>query len=190
MVGTYAYLADLGHPSCSIGSVKILGYPARLTVAGKGDLHIAVAAHPDCLSPAAGLSVTQSFTITGGTGVYAGASGSGTVSRALGQTDAGAAGRETWTGTLTVPELEFDVTRPALTGATSRIIRATRGAKTARVAFKVAARDDRDGAIPANCSPKSGSRFKIGRTRVTCPATDRSGNRATAVFAITVRSRS
>ena len=186
----YSYLADLGHSSCSTGSVKILAYPARLTVAGKGELELAVAAHPDCLSAAGGLSVAQDFTITGGTGIYAGASGGGTVTRALSQTDSGAAGRETWTGTLTVPDLEFDVTRPVLSGATHRVVRAPRGAKTVRVVFKVAARDDRDGVLPATCSPRSGSRFKLGRTRVSCSATDSSANAATAAFAITVRPRS
>ena len=190
VVVTYSYLADLGHPSCPVNSVKILGYPVRLTVAGKGDLQLALAAHPDCLSPAGGLSVTQSFTITGGTGVYAGASGSGSVSRALSQTDSGAAGRETWTGSLTVPELEFDVVRPVLSGATSRVVRVPRTAKSARVTFKVAARDDRDGTLATTCSPKSGARFKLGRTRVTCSATDASGNTATAAFAISVRRRS
>ena len=187
---SYTYLADLGHPACSGGSVRILGYPARLTVAGKGELQVAVAARSDCLSQAAGLSPEQSFTITGGTGLYAGAAGSGTVSRALAQSDAGAAGRETWTGTLVVPELEFDSARPALSGATSKVVRAARGAKTARVTFKVAARDDRDGVVPATCSPRSGSRFRLGRTRVTCSAADRSGNVATAAFWITVKSRS
>ena len=186
---TYTYLADLGHPSCSDGSVKILGYPARLTVAAKGDLQLALAAHPDCFSAAGGLSVTQSFTITGGTGVYAGASGSGTVSRSLSRTDAGAVGPETWTGTLTVPELEFDVTRPVVSGARSRIVLVRRGVKATRVTFKVAARDDRDGVVAATCSPKSGSRFGLGRTRVACSATDLSGNTATAGFAITVKTR-
>jgi hypothetical protein len=189
VVVLYTYLADLGHPSCPVSSVKILGYPARLTVAGKGELQLELAPHPDCLSQAGGISVTQSFTITGGTGLYAGASGSGTVSRSLSQTDTGAAGRETWTGSLTVPELEFDLVRPVLAGATSRVVRAARGAKTARVAFEVTARDDRDGARPATCAPKSGARFKLGRTRVSCSATDGSGNTATAAFTITVKAR-
>ena len=190
VVVTYAYAADLGHPSCATGSVRILEYPARLAVAGKGDLQILVAARSDCLAPAAGLSVSQSFTITGGTGAYADASGSGTVSRALSQTDSGAAGRETWSGTLTVPDLEFDVVRPTLSGATSRVVRVPKGTKATRVAFKVVARDDRDGPMVPACAPRSGSRFKIGRTAVTCTATDRSGNTATARFWITVRPRS
>jgi hypothetical protein len=185
----YTYLADLGHPSCASGSVKILDYAATLAVPGKGDLRIGVAAHPDCLSPAAGLSPTQSLTILGGTGIYAGAAGSGTVSRSLFQTDRGAAGRETWSATLTVPELEFDVTRPTLSGPTSRVVRAPRGAKFARVTFAVAARDDRDGALPVVCSRTSGSRFKVGSTRVTCSATDGSGNTGTAVLRITVKPR-
>lgn len=185
----YAYAADVAHPSCSSGSVKILGYEAQLSVLGKGELQIAVAPRPDCLSPAAGLNAEQSFTITGGTGLYDGASGSGTVSRALSQTNTGAAGRETWTGTLTVPELEFDVVRPTLRGAVAKLVRAPRGARTVRVSFAVTARDDRDGVLPVTCSPKSGSRFRIGRTRVTCTAADRSANTATATFAITVKRR-
>ena len=44
------------------------------------------------------------FSITGGTGIYAGASGSGTVERILsGLTPSGRRGTETWTGTLAVP---------------------------------------------------------------------------------------
>ncbi len=188
VTASYTYLADLG-PACSSGSVKILGYPVRLAVAGRGDLEIAVAPRSECLSQAAGLSPTQSFTITGGTGVYAGASGSGSVTRALAQTNNGAAGRETWTGTLAVPEFEFDTTRPLLSGATGKLARAPRGAKSARVAFQVTARDDRDGVVPVACSHKPGSRFRLGRTRVTCSATDRSGNVATAGFTITVAAR-
>ena len=184
---TYTYLADLSHPSCAAGSVKILEYPARIAVPGKGELQVVIGARPDCFSPAAGLSVTQSFEITGGTGAYAGAIGSGSVARSLGYTNTGAAGRETWTGTLTVPGLEFDVAPPKLSGATSRLIRAPRGAKTIRVAFRVSATDDRDGSVAATCSPRPGSRFKVGRTRVTCTAVDGSGNAATAAFWITVR---
>jgi hypothetical protein len=183
----YSYLVDLGHPACSAGSVRVLGYPVRFTVAGKGELQIAVAESNDCVSQEAGRSVGQSFMITGGTGTYAGASGSGTVTRALGPTDGGAAGTETWTGTLIVPGLEFDVTRPTISGAANKVVRATRGAKTARVVFRVTAQDDRDGALAASCLPRSGSKFHVGRTRVSCSATDTSANTATVVFAVRVR---
>lgn len=64
VIVTYTYLADLSHPSCAAGSVKILEYPARIAVPGKGELQVVIGARPDCFSPAAGLSVTQSFEIT------------------------------------------------------------------------------------------------------------------------------
>src|SRR5262249_29254004 len=124
----------------------------------------------------------QSFTITGGTGAYASATGSGVVERSLG----GGVGTETWTGTLNVPAVEFDVTPPTMTGATSKKVRAPRGAKSARVVFKVTATDTSDGHVPVDCTPRSGSRFPIGRTIVRCSATDSSANKANASFRVTV----
>ncbi len=125
----------------------------------------------------------QEFTITGGTGTYQGASGRGTVERSL----SGGRGVERWTGTLIVPGLEFDITPPAISGAVSKTIRAPVGAKRARVTYKVTAHDTVDGAVGAACKPRSGAVFKIGRTAVTCTATDTSGNGRTARFVITVR---
>jgi hypothetical protein len=98
---------------------------------------------------------TQAFTVTGGTGTYAGASGTGVVTRSLGSTDTGSAGTETWTGTLTVPGLEFNVTAPTLAGATNKTVRAKKGAKSARVTFKVTAQDDTDVVVPAGCNSRS-----------------------------------
>jgi hypothetical protein len=184
---TYSYLVDEAHPACSAGGVRVLGYPVRLAVAGKGELQIAVAERAECIVGDPAISAEQSFTITGGTGLYAGASGGGTVSRALGPTDAGAVGTETWAGTLTVPGLEFDTTAPTLSGAAAKTVRAKKGARNARVVFAVTAQDGEDGAIAAACTPRSGSRFKVGRTRVSCSATDSSGNRAAASFTVTVK---
>lgn len=128
----------------------------------------------------------QELTITGGTGRFSGASGRGTVQqRSIG----GGTGVETWTGTLEVPGLTFDLTPPRLSGATSRTVRAPKGAKNARVTYKVTATDDVDGSLPVSCQPRSGSRFKVGRTTVRCQATDSSANTAKAAFAITVRKR-
>lgn len=178
-----------GHPSGSAFG-QALGTSVRFVVAGKGEIHFTLAAG-GCISQMEPIyNQRQACTITGGTGVYAGASGSGTVSRNLG--DATATGRhgvETWTGTLSVPGLEFDITQPAFTGAVSRTVRAAKGAKSARVSFTVSAQDDQDGARPATCSPRSGSRFPIGKTRVTCTASDTSANTATARFTVTVRAR-
>jgi len=143
---------------------------------------------PECLG-ATGFTADQSFTVTGGTGIYAGASGSGMATRALVQTDQGAAGRETWTGTLTVPGLEFDLTPPTITGAAAMKVRAPRRATRVRVIYHVSATDAIDGPLAAACRPRSGSRFRIGRTRVRCSATDRSANTATARFTVTVTRR-
>ena len=107
----------------------------------------------------------QELTTTGGTGPFAAASGRGTLERSL----AGGAGTETWTGTLEVPGFEFDLTPPKLIGASAKTVRVPKkGAKSARVTFKVTATDDVDGAVPVSCQPKSGSRFKVGKTTVRC----------------------
>jgi hypothetical protein len=158
-------------------------FTATLTVAGKGAIDLD-AGNPGCLR-AQDTYQTFSFTITGGTGIYAGVSGSGTI--AASYTSSGIAtskGKEAWTGSITVPALTFDVTPPAIAGATSR----TLTAKTAvRVRYAVTAVDIADGPRPVACLPPSGARFAIGRTPVTCTATDSSGNTATAHFAVTVK---
>jgi hypothetical protein len=122
-------------------------------------------------------------TVTGGSGVYAGASGALTVRIGL----AGTTNFDGWTGTLTVPGLEFDVSPPVLHGVTSKTVRAPKRAKHVRVRYKVTASDAVDGSLAASCKPPSGSSFKIGRTKVTCSATDSSGNTATGRFTVTVR---
>ena len=130
----------------------------------------------------------QAFTVTGGTGIYAGASGSGTLQRelvaSLGDIEQGI---ETWKGTLTVPGLKFDVVRPTFVGAKSRTVVAARHAKRVRVKYVVTAADAVDGRIPVRCLPRSGTWFRIGRNRVHCSATDTSANAATASFEVTVR---
>jgi hypothetical protein len=125
----------------------------------------------------------QAFTVTGGTGIYAGASGSGTVERSV----SGGTGTETWTGTIVAPATEFDLTAPTLSGAVSKTVRAPKGAKRVRVTYGVTASDAVDGAVSAACAPRSGSRFPIGRTVVKCSASDSSANTANASFRITVK---
>jgi HYR domain len=186
----YEFLVGLGPPSCAVGSGEALASSSGFVVAGKGEIHFALA-EGGCISQEEPIyNQTQAYTITGGTGIYAGASGSGTVERRLGGTTAtGRNGTETWKGTLSVPGLEFDTTRPTITGATNKTVRAAKHARTARVRFTVTAQDDKDGVVPVKCTPRSGSRFRIGRTRVTCEATDASANTAAASFTVTVRAR-
>jgi hypothetical protein len=157
----------------------------RLEVAGKGELQLAVDRYRGaCISSS--LNLSRAFTITGGSGIYAGASGGGTVSHQALATPSGSAGRDTWTGTLSVPELEFDLTPPTLSGAVSKTVRARRASKTVRVTYRVTASDAVDGSVPVSCQPRSGSRFRIGRTPVNCSATDTSANAKAGRFRVTV----
>lgn len=187
---TYVFMADPTAASCPSGTAKVLAYSVRWGVAGKGDLDLAVAEKPECVAfidvPSAS---PQAFTVTGGTGAYVGASGSGTVTRVAGSPGPRVRGTDTWTGTITVPGLEFDVTPPMLSGARSRTVRAPRRAKRVRVRYEVSATDNVDVSVAVSCRPVSGSRFRIGRTGVTCSATDASGNTATARFTVTVKRR-
>ena len=170
-------------PGCSnTSSYRVLGFPIRLNVAGKGAIDLAVADSAECLTVQGVQRLSRPFTVTGGTGPYATATGGGMFVRNF----IGAQGTDTWTGTLVVPGLEFNLTAPTIRGAVSKTVRAPKGAKRARVTYAVAAEDDRNGRVPVSCTPKSGARFKIGRTKVNCSATDGDGNRQTATFVVRV----
>ena len=163
---------------------RVFETTVRLEVAGKGELQLAVERYRgECVSSA--LNLSRAFTITGGSGIYAGASGGGVVHH---QVSSGR-GTDTWTGTLNVPGLDFDLAPPMIRGARSRIVRAPRRTKRIRIAYKVTATDGVDGAVPSTCRPRSGSRFKVGRSVVRCSATDSSANTVTARFAIVVKAQ-
>jgi hypothetical protein len=157
-----------------------------IDVKGKGSLDVSVTG-PTCegLPPA---QSTYGFVVTGGTGAYAGASGTIRVGSTVREGAAGA-GRATDTlnGTLSVPGHEFDVTAPVLTGTSSKTARAPKGANRVRVTYSVTARDAVDGRVPVACAPRSGGFFAVGRTKVTCSASDSSGNTGRAQFTVTVR---
>lgn len=187
VMGAYELPIDLAGPTCSAITGKFASHTIRLLVAGKGEVVVAVAEGP-CVDTEPTLTQTQAFTVIGGTGSYVGASGSGTLERTLGgPSDTGRRGLERWKGTLSVPGLEFDTTAPTLSGAVAKTVKAKKGAKSARVVFTVSAHDDRDPSVPVACTPDSGSRFALGRTRVSCTASDTSANSATASFAVTVK---
>jgi hypothetical protein len=88
------------------------------------------------------------------------------------------------TGTFVVRVV--DTTPPALRVPTTRTIEAT-GPGGARVTFVATAGDLVDGRVAPRCTPRSGTRFPLGRTTVRCTATDTRRNRATATFAVVVR---
>lgn len=159
-----------------------------LTVAGKGEIDLSVHQSGQCAPSTTGiLAASLDFTVTGGSGIYAGASGSGTGTTRGGP---GTTNRQTdtFSGTLTVPGLEFDLTPPIVTGAISKTAVLPKKARTVRVTYRVTARDQ-GRVAPVACKPPSGSRFQLGRTRVVCSATDSSGNTAIKRFVITVKKR-
>ncbi|MFF2007862.1 HYR domain-containing protein [Streptomyces sp. NPDC058195] len=56
----------------------------------------------------------------------------------------------------------------------------------ARVTYTATAEDTTDGTLPVTCTPASGSLFPVGRTAVTCTATDSAGNTGTDTAEIEV----
>lgn len=173
-----------GPPLCNENNVKFLGFPARWVVANKGEIDFALAPSPECITSAP----TLAFTVTGGTGIYAGASGSGTFSEVAHPGNDGKwRGVHTWTGPLRVPGLDFDVTAPTISGANDKVVKMKTTARRTTVSYTVTASDTVDGTVPVTCKPPSGSRFKVGKTRVSCTATDNSGNSASTQFTITVK---
>jgi hypothetical protein len=83
----------------------------------------------------------------------------------------------------------LDDAAPELYVASNDAVTAQRGKKRARVRFTVFAADTVDGDLPVTCTPPSGSFFNVGRTKVTCSATDTSGNTGQKQFVVTVRRR-
>jgi hypothetical protein len=185
---SYVAAVDLAPAGCPAATQKILSYPSRLIVKDRGQISIAVAASSTCADAGVPLlSVAQSFTLTGGTGDFSGASGSGVVSR----THAGCCpgfGTDNWNGTITAPGLVVDLTPPTINGAHDRVVHAPAAAGRIRVKYKVTARDAIDGALRPTCRPRSGSRFRVGlRTTVRCSVSDRSANLTRTRFRITIR---
>jgi HYR domain len=184
---SYAYVVETLPGGCDPEPVRVLPGTASLGVPGKGEIEIRVAG-TGCLSrvPPNPLRAEETFTITAGSGRYAGASGGGTIAH-VSNGPPGWSGVDTWTGTLVVPGLSFDLTAPMLAGARNKTIRVPARLKRVRVRYTLTARDDVDGALPVTCEPRSGSWFTVGRTRVRCSAVDTSGNESKAAFAVTVK---
>lgn len=155
-----------------------------IVVAGKGEIDLAMKT-TGCITPDdPGRFPAVEVTVSGGSGLYAGASGSGALDYRNNGVETGHS-TVTWRGPLNVAGLAFDTTRPRISGATSKTVKSR--AATTRVRYAVSAADATDGRLPASCLPKSGSVFRVGRTPVICTAVDGSGNGTTARFVITVK---
>ncbi len=155
-----------------------------LTIAGKGTI-TATAANECQRTPSP--NETMHFTVTGGSGLYAGATGSGTIEK-HGVGDAGS-GTYYWSGTITVPGLDFDTVPPIIGGVNSRTIRIAPRARRVRVSYSPTAQDAVDGPVPVVCKPRSGSFFELGPTRVSCSASDTSANTSRRAFTVTIALR-
>ncbi len=159
---------------------------AVLEVAGKGAIDLELLG-PACV-PFPPAQFSFDALITGGSGLFAGASGSLRVDSTITESEPGhGQGADVWSGALNVAGLDFDLMSPTIAGAVSKTVRAAKNATRMRVRYAVTAQDAVDGAVPISCRPRSGGFFKLGRTSVACTAVDSSGNTARARFAITVR---
>ena len=186
----YEFPVGLGPPACAQSEGTALASSNRFVVAGKGEIHFTLAqgacmAQQGILQRVAGLQHHRRHRdLRRGSGERHGRA----EPRRRGVCRAQRT--RTWTGTLSVPGLDFDTTQPTFTGSRNKTVRAAKGAKSLRVRFAVTAHDDRDAVVPvARCTPRSGSRFRIGRTKVTCEATDSSGNTGRTTFVVTVKRR-
>jgi hypothetical protein len=162
---------------------------AVIEVAGKGRIDLSLPG-PTCSHRAPVEVGPLDGTITGGSGAYAGASGNVQFRASVAEFNLACScsgSSDTWSGTLTVPGLEFDLTPPVLSGANPKTVRAPTKARQVRVRYAVKAHDAVDASVSAACKPRSGSFFKVGRTVVKCSATDSSANTATAKFTVTVK---
>jgi hypothetical protein len=187
---SYVAAVDVAPTGCPTGTQKILSYPAQLMVKDRGAILITVAASDTCANTGVPvLSVAQAFTITGGTGVFADASGSGMVSR----TNVGCCpghATDNWEGTISAPAFVPDLTPPTINGAHKRVVRAPARVNRIRVRYRVTALDAIDGALRPTCRPRSGSRFRVGRrTTVRCSVSDLRANFRRTKFTVDVRRR-
>jgi hypothetical protein len=187
---SYVAALDVAPTGCPAGALKILSYPAQLMVEDRGAISITVGGSDTCANAGVPvLSVEQAYTITGGTGVFAAATGSGMVSR----TDVGCCpghATDNWAGTISAPAFLQDLTPPTIEGAHKRVVRAPSHVNRVRVRYRVTALDAIDGALQPTCRPRTGSRFRVGRrTAVRCSVSDLSANFRRAKFTVDVRRR-
>jgi HYR domain len=186
---SYAYALENQLAGCDVEAVRVLPAPARFSVAGKGSIDLRLTGTGCLLRSGGTLSGQETFIVTGGSGRYAGASGGGTMTH-ISYGPPSWRGRDTWSGSVVVPGLAFDLTPPSFVGTGNITLRAPRKANRMRAAYAVKARDEVDATVPVDCRPRSGSWFKVGRTTVRCLATDTSANEAHASFVITVKRKS
>jgi HYR domain len=186
---SYAYALENQPAGCDVEAIRLLPTTARFNIAGRGSIDFRVTGTGCLLRSGGTLSAQETFIVMGGSGSYAGASGGGTIAH-VSYGPPSWRGRDTWSGSVVVHGLAFDLTPPSFVGTRNITLHAPRKANRMRAAYAVRAQDEVDAALPVDCRPRSGSWFKVGRTTVRCLATDTSANEARASFAVTVKRRS
>lgn len=92
---TFVVVNETG-PACP-GGQTLRGSVGRFRVADKGEIELRIDASPECYPVNGVLKGTRPFSVTGGSGLYAGASGGGTLHHdAQLRPFGGAAGTDTW----------------------------------------------------------------------------------------------
>ena len=157
-----------------------------LAAGPKGSVSFA-ASSVGCIASHSGVGKT-SFSVTGGSGSLAGTTGSGLLDFESFY-EPTFSGQIHLTGTLSAPNYTFDTTPPTLQGVANKTIKVGRNVRRVRVRYSPTAEDAVDGQVAVVCDPRSGSFFKLGRTKVSCSATDSSGNTAQGRFTVTVKRR-
>jgi hypothetical protein len=90
-------------------------------------------------------------------------------------------------GSATFPVTVQDTSPPDFSGVPSPPSVKTNAHQSVSVDYAMPkARDVVDGTVSVTCDPESGSSFALGKTTVTCTATDAHGNKGTATFPVTV----
>jgi hypothetical protein len=92
------------------------------------------------------------------------------------------------TGSASFNVLVQDKTGPVVTVPADISVNAT-SKDGAVVTFTASASDLVDGPVSVTCTPASGSTFPLGTTKVTCSATDKSGNTGSAFFNVVVQNK-
>lgn len=133
------------------------------------------------------LPSTVDYSFVAGGGGFTGAAGSGTITVAFASTRSGDSMKLSWHGALTVPGYSFDTTPPVFSGIRNKHVTVGKRARRARVKYAVTAADGVDGPVRARCRPASGAWFRLGRTTVTCTASDSHANVARASLRVTVK---
>ena len=140
------FLIDVGPPTCANGWGKARAYPVRFAIASKGEIHFELAAGAQCVNEGQDLAARAADADVHGHG------GHRDLRRCIGHRHRRAFSRNDEHGCRRDRDVDRHPHRagprirchaaPTLAGAANKTVRAKKGAKSARVAFRVTAQDD------------------------------------------------